>query len=83
MASGKQALRFRATMLDQPPTVMINGVDENGEAIVVRVGLFFAVADAGPAATATLRSKPHEEYCVVQTDRRSFNRGNPGRAVDT
>ena len=63
----QQALRSGNYVLDQPPTVMINGVDENGEAIVVRVGLFFAVADAGSCCNGDpSQVEPHEEYCVVQ-----------------
>ncbi len=63
----QQALCSGNYVLDEPPTVMINGVDEHEDAIVVRVGLFFAGINAGSCCNNDPTPvEPHSEYCVVQ-----------------
>ncbi|MCP5413031.1 MAG: hypothetical protein H6961_00200 [Chromatiaceae bacterium] len=63
----QRALRYGNYVLDQPPTVIINGVDEREGAIVVRAGLFFAGVDAGSCcASDPTPVESHQEYCVLQ-----------------
>lgn len=63
----QRALRYGNYVLDQPPTVIINGVDERDGAIVVRAGLFFAGVDAGSCcASDPTPVESHQEYCVLQ-----------------
>ncbi len=63
----QQALRSGNRVMDERPTVMINGYDEGEEAIVARVGLIFAGLDAGSCcADDPTPVEPHCEYCEIQ-----------------
>jgi hypothetical protein len=47
--------------------VMINSVEQQGDYIVARIGLFFAEINAGSCcANDPTPANPHHEYCIIQ-----------------
>jgi hypothetical protein len=62
-----QALQFGNFVADERPTVMINSVEDQGDHVTVRVGLFFAGINAGACcADDPTPVESRQEYCVVQ-----------------
>ena len=62
-----QALRFGNFVADERPTVMINSIEDQGDHVTVRLGLFFAGINAGACcADDPTPVESHHEYCVVQ-----------------
>jgi hypothetical protein len=62
-----QALQFGNLVADERPTVMINGIEDQGDHVMVRIGLFFAGIDAGACcADDPTPVDSHQEYCVMQ-----------------
>lgn len=62
-----QALQFGNFIVDEEPTVMINSIEDRGDHVTVRVGVFFAGVDAGACCAGDPTFvEPHHEYCVVQ-----------------
>ena len=62
-----QALQFGNFVADERPTVMINSIEDRGDHVVVRVGLFFRGINAGACcADDPTAVESHHEYCVVQ-----------------
>ena len=62
-----RALQFGNFLADERPTVMINSIEDRGDHIAVRMGLFFAGINAGACcADDPTPVDPHHEYCVVQ-----------------
>jgi hypothetical protein len=62
-----KALQFGNFVADERPTVMINSIEERGDQLAVRVGLFFAGINAGACcADDPTPVESHHEYCVVQ-----------------
>lgn len=65
----QRALTSGNYVLDEKPTVLINGVDEHDDVIIARVGLFFAGINAGSCCAGDPTPvEPHLEYCVIQFD---------------
>jgi ribosomal protein L10 len=69
---GRESLLQRALLngnfiADERPTVMINSIEDQGDHVAVRVGLFFAGINAGACcADDPTPVESHFEYCVVQ-----------------
>ena len=62
-----QALQFGNFVADERPTVMINSIEDRGDHVAVRVGLFFAGINSGACCADDPTSvESHQEYCVVQ-----------------
>ena len=62
-----QALQFGNFVADERPTVMINSIEDRGDHVAVRAGLFFAGINAGACcADDPTPVESHHEYCVVQ-----------------
>lgn len=65
----QQALRSGSFVLDEPPEVIVNGIDEYPDRLDVRIGLFFAAIDAGSCcADDPTTVEPHQEYCVIRLE---------------
>ena len=65
----QRALSSGNYVLDEKPTVMINGVDAHADVITARVGLFFSSVNAGSCcADDPTPVEPQHEYCVIQFD---------------
>lgn len=65
----QRALRSGSYLCDEKPTVMINGIEDHGDRIVARVGVFFTGVDAGSCcANDPTAVEPQEEYCVLRFD---------------
>jgi hypothetical protein len=65
----RQALRSGNFVIDARPRVMVNGVDERGDAIIARLGLFFAGIDAGSCCSEDPTAvEPHPEYCELELE---------------
>jgi hypothetical protein len=64
-----QALQFGNFVADERPTVMINSIEDRGDHVAVRVGVFFAGINAGACcADDPTPVESHHEYCVVQME---------------
>lgn len=64
-----QALRYGNYLADERPAVMIHRVEQQGEIIVVRIGLLFAGINAGACCAGDPTPiDPHHEYCVIQLE---------------
>lgn len=62
-----QALQSGNFFADERPTVMINSIEDRGDHVAVRVGLFFAGINAGACcADDPTPVESHQEYCVVR-----------------
>jgi hypothetical protein len=65
----QQALTQGNFLPDDKPTIVINGIDELEDIIVVRVGLFFSGIDTGSCCTDDPTPvQPHCEYCVIRLE---------------
>lgn len=64
-----QALQFGNFVADERPAVMINSIEDRGDHVAVRVGVFFAGINAGACcADDPTPVESHHEYCVVQME---------------
>lgn len=65
----QQALRSGNRVMDEKPTVMINGYEEAEDAIIARVGLIFSGVDSGSCCAGDPTPvEPHVEYCEIQLE---------------
>ncbi len=63
----ERALNAGNYLLDDPPTVLVNGFEERDGVIAARIGVFFGVVDAGDCCIDDPAPQtPHEEYCELE-----------------
>lgn len=63
----QQAMSVGNMVTDDPPTIMINGSQENEDAIVVRTGVFFSSIIAGcSCADDPTPVDTNPEYCELE-----------------
>ena len=61
-----RALHFGNFLADERPTVMINSIEDRGDHIAVRMGLFFAGINAGAGcADDPTPVEENNEYCEL------------------